>query len=92
MVDPFNKFYLLAKIHKKPLKTRPIISVSGSVLFGLGKWLDIQLQKVIKHLPFVAKSLGELVNEFKNCIPSQVGYYSLVVLDHFIQMSTPPMQ
>ena len=36
--------YLLAKIHKSPLKTRPIISYSGSVCSGITKWLDIELK------------------------------------------------
>ena len=67
---PYSQFYLLAKIHKSPLKTRPIISASGSILYGLGKWLNIELQKVIKHLPYVTNSSRELVEELKNLQPS----------------------
>jgi hypothetical protein len=34
--DPIAKFYITAKIHKNPWKTRPIVSVCGSLLDGLG--------------------------------------------------------
>jgi hypothetical protein len=36
------------KVHKTPLKSRPIVSCSGSLLFALGKWVDDKL-KIFAH-------------------------------------------
>ena len=37
--DPYGYFYLLAKIHKSPMTTRPVCSDCASIVHPLGKWL-----------------------------------------------------
>ena len=64
--DPFPKLYLLMKVHKSPLKTRPVVSCSGSLLHALGIWLDTALQPISTSLPsFIASSydLKEALDE-----------------------------
>ena len=55
-VDPFPYFYLTMKVHKTPLKTRPIVSCSGSLLFALGIWIDDKLQPVARQQKSYFKS------------------------------------
>lgn len=38
--NPLPLFYLTMKVHKTPLRTRPIVSCCGSLLEGLGHWID----------------------------------------------------
>lgn len=71
--DPFAYFYILAKLHKNPWKTRPITSVAGSILHGLGKWIDFELQKIIIHLKYVCKSSRVLVNTLRSLPPLSQG-------------------
>jgi len=52
----FPQFYLLAKIHKTPMDTRPIVSVVGSLLHGLSQWADHQLQAPRCSIPSYIKS------------------------------------
>jgi hypothetical protein len=41
--DPFRHFYLMVKIHKSPVSTRPLCSDCASLVHPLGKWLDYAL-------------------------------------------------
>ena len=46
--DPFGFFYLLYKLHKTPISTRPVCSDCGSLLHPLGKWVMLMLQPIAK--------------------------------------------
>jgi hypothetical protein len=61
--DPFPKFYLTFKVHKLPLKTRPIVSCSGSLLHPLGIWVDSILQNVAQKQKSYFKSSFTLLKE-----------------------------
>jgi len=56
----FPQFYILAKLHKTPLVTCPIISVSGTLLHGFGCWVDWQLQQPGQSIPSFINSLYAL--------------------------------
>jgi hypothetical protein len=58
-----NVFYALAKIHKPRLSIRPIVSNSGSILEGLSKWLDYQLQPYFKDLPSYLSNSDQLLDD-----------------------------
>eukprot|EP00957_Ditylum_brightwellii_P063100 4790170-Ditylum_brightwellii.AAC.1 len=51
-------FYILAKVHKSPWKTRPVVSSVGSLLAAVSTWLDYHSEKLSKFLPsFIKDSL-----------------------------------
>jgi hypothetical protein len=62
-------FYLIAKIHKTPWTTRPIISTCGSHVEGLGRWADRQLRAIIKELPYVATSSPDVLQQLQALSP-----------------------
>ena len=65
--SPYGRFYLPLKAHKlKPgqtvdqLKSRPIVSCPGSLLHGLGVWVDRKLQEVAQNTISYFKNTLEL--------------------------------
>jgi hypothetical protein len=54
--SPFAEFYALIKIHKTTIATHPIMSQCGSILHGLGRWVDQQLQPLVRQLQCYIKS------------------------------------
>ena len=60
MEDPFGYFYLLIKLHKTPISTRPVYSDCASLPHALGQWVDELLQPIVKAQPNYFKNSFEL--------------------------------
>lgn len=61
--SPHSIFYATMKVHKHPLKTRPIVSCSGSLLENLGVWVDRKLQHFLPLFDSYFKSSEDLKKE-----------------------------
>jgi hypothetical protein len=66
--DPFGQFYLLVKIHKEKLGTRPMCSDCVSLIHPLGKWLDLALQPIVTKQHFYFKDSFTLKQELNDLV------------------------
>ena len=60
------KFYILAKIHKNPIKGRPIVPSMTWITHHLSQWIAFQLNPLISNLEWVLKDSRELLKEIHN--------------------------
>jgi hypothetical protein len=68
--DPFGYFYMLAKLHKTPISTRPVCSDCASLPHSVGKWVDRQLQPIVQRQRTYFKNSFELKNLLDTNRPS----------------------
>jgi hypothetical protein len=54
-------FYIMPKVHKKPLKTRPVCAATNCNTEGFSKWLDRQLQPIGRETKCYLKSSTHLI-------------------------------
>jgi hypothetical protein len=60
-VERLPSFYLLPKIHKSPVVGRPIVASHSYFLSPAARWLDEQLQPVVRRLSTVIRDSKELI-------------------------------
>ena len=64
------QFYITPKIHKTPWATRPVVSDSGSLTSYLSKWLDVQLNKLVKaHVKTLLQDSEDLRRQLQKLSP-----------------------
>jgi hypothetical protein len=57
---PLSTFYMLPKVHKEVMSTRPIVASIGSVTYNASKFIDFELQRVIRSFPSILLNSLEL--------------------------------
>ena len=89
--EPFGYFYLLYKIHKNPMKTRPVCSGSGSLLHPLGMYIDNMLQPIARSRPSFFKSSYDLKRELCSLeIPPNARLFTCDAVSMYTNIPTPP--
>ena len=92
--NPLPKFYATMKVHKSPLKTRPIVTCSGTLLENLGVWVDRKLQHFLPLFDSFFRSSEELKADLdKLTIPPDaqlfisdaVSMYTNIPTEHALQ-------
>ena len=61
-------FYCIPKIHKTPIKFRPIVPITGTLLEPVAKIVDHYLQPIVQNTHTFLKNSHEFIQEFDACI------------------------
>ena len=93
---PYARSYLTLKAHKlKPgetvdhVKSRPIVSCPGSLLHGLGIWVDCKLQEVAKNTISYFKSSIELKEQLlKLNLPPNARLFTIDAVSMYTNIPT----
>ncbi len=88
--DPFSYFYLLAKLHKSPISTRPVCSDCASLPHSVGKWVDRQLQPIVKKQHTYFKNSFELKQLFDTMepLPANVCLFTYDAISMYTNINT----
>ena len=57
------QFYIMPKVHKTPLSTRPVVSCVNSLLEVASKWLDVQMTGILHLSRTYIKDSNEIREE-----------------------------
>jgi hypothetical protein len=74
-------FYMLPKLHKEPIKGRPIVASRTWVLTPLSQWIAYHLNKVLETCDTVLPSTASIVTELRTLAQPHDGDVYLVTAD-----------
>jgi len=87
--DPYGYFYLMPKLHKTPLKTRPVCSDCASLPHALGQWVDEMLQPIVKTQPTYFKNSFALKKELDELtLPANASLFTYDAVSMYTNINT----
>ena len=87
--DPFGYFYLLIKLHKTPISTRPVCSDCGSLTHPLGKWVDLKLQPIVRsQWTYFKNSLALKQDLAQMILPPNVSIFTYDAVSMYTNIDT----
>ena len=87
--EPFGYFYLTYKLHKTPVKTRPVCSDCASLTHALGQWVDEQLQPIVKAQRTYFKNSFALKEELLTLtLPSNASLFTFDTVSMYTNIDT----
>ncbi|KAL7523023.1 hypothetical protein ACHAWF_000325, partial [Thalassiosira exigua] len=87
--EPFGYFYLTYKLHKTPVKTRPVCSDCASIPHTLGQWVDEQLQPIVQAQHTYFKNSFALKEELLTLtLPPNASLFSFDAVSMYTNIDT----
>jgi hypothetical protein len=85
------QFYTIPKVHKKPWKTRPIVSCVNSTLGYLSKYVDRHLQKVVHLCPAYLRDSQTLLDKLHDLgpLPKTAALVTADAVSMYTNIDTP---
>ena len=93
--DKIAPFRATAKVHKNPVKLRPVVAKCGTAIEALSKWLDCEMQKLVGMVPWCIKDSDtfraevielDLPPNSRLVTFDAVSMYSNIDLDHAMEV------
>jgi hypothetical protein len=89
MLEPLGYFYLLIKLHKQPITGRPVCSDCGSLPHALGRYVDGELQPIVRDQALYFKNLVELKTDLEALsLPTNASLFTYYAIAMYPSMNT----
>ena len=89
MTDPIGYFYLLIKLHKQPITGRPVCSDCGSLPHALRRYVDRELQLIVRDQALYFKNLVELKTDLEALsLPANASLFTYNAVAMYPSIST----
>ena len=86
---PHGYFYLLIKLHKEKINGRPVCSDCDSLPHALGRWVDAQLQPIVKDQALYFKNSAELKGNLDTMeLPTNASLFTYDVVAMYPSINT----